>query len=83
MRKRHPRIAHCFDLYLSCRQIAPVVMEKSENRGKKVERKIVPLVAGWSVLPEPGGVLDQGVWTMAMFDIFRRAEMEGVREKYL
>jgi len=83
MRKNNPRIARCLALYLECRQINHVHVELKKNRGKSVEHKIMPFVTGWSALPEPGGVLDQGVWTMAMFEIFRRAENEGVKENHL
>lgn len=55
-------------------------MELTKERGKKVEHKFLPFVSGWSHLPEPGGVLDQGVWTMAMFQTFRRAENTAVME---
>lgn len=63
-----------------CRQLNFVHVEVTKERGKKVEHKIMPFVSGWSQLPEPGGVLDQGVWTMAMFETFRAAENKGVHE---
>lgn len=47
-------------------------MEK--NKGKQVENKIVEFVTGYSQLPEAGGVLDQPVWLMAIFDQFRNGE---------
>lgn len=83
MRRLNPRIARCFELYLQCRELTFVHMEVTKDRGKKVEHKIMPFVSGWSALPEAGGLLDQGVWTMAMFDIFRAGENIGVKENNL
>lgn len=45
-----------------------------KNKGKSVENKITEFVTGYSQLPEAGGVLDQTVWLMAMFDQFRAGE---------
>ena len=58
-------------------------MEVAKDKGKKVEHKIMPFVSGWSALPEPGGMLDQPVWTMALFNIFRSGENVGVKENHL
>lgn len=80
MRANNPRIAACFSLYLECRSLTFVAMELKKDRGKKVEHKVLPFVAGWSVLPEEGALLDQPVWTMAMFNIFRSGENAGVKE---
>lgn len=47
-------------------------MEK--DKGRKVENKIVEFVTGYGQLPESGGVLDQPVWLMSIFDDFRNGE---------
>lgn len=83
MRRLNPRVARAHSLYLECRELNFVHLEMAKDRGKKVEHKIMPFVSGWSYLPEPGGVLDQGVWTMAMFEIFRAGENHGVKEANL
>lgn len=83
MRRLNPRIARAFQLYLECRELNFVHMSLNKDKGKKVEHKIIPFVSGWSYLPESGGVLDQGVWTMAMFETFRMAENVGVKEENL
>lgn len=83
MRKNNPRVARCFELYLQCRELTFVHIPLNKDRGKKVEHKVLPLVSGWSALPVEGGMLDQPVWTMAMFDNFRRAENIGVKEENL
>lgn len=83
MRKNNPRIARAHDLYLSCRTISHVHIPLNKDRGRKVEHKVLPFVSGWSALPEEGGMLDQPVWTMAMFNIFRAAENAGVKEENL
>ena len=44
------------------------------EKERRVEHKIVEFVTGYSVLPEAGGVLDQPVWLMDMFDQFRAGE---------
>lgn len=46
----------------------------SIEKNKKVEHKITEFVTGFSVLPEAGGVLDQSVWLMEMFDHFKSGE---------
>ena len=79
----NPRVARCFSLYLECRELNFVHMEVTKDKGKRVEHKIMPFVSGWSMLPEEGGVLDQGNWTMAMFETFRRAENAGVKDTHL
>jgi len=45
-----------------------------KDKGRKVENKMAALVTGFTYLPEEGGILDQGVWTMSMFDAFRSGE---------
>ena len=81
MRQQNPRIASCFALYLECRSLTYVHVPINKDKGKKVEHKILQFANGWSHLPDPGGVLDQGVWTMAMFQTFRRGENLGVKEE--
>jgi len=83
MRKNNPRIARAFDLYLACRSLSFVHIPINKDRGKKIEHKVLPFVSGWSALPEQGGMLEQPVWTMTMFNIFRSAENLGVKEENL
>lgn len=49
-------------------------MKVEKNRGRQVENKLTEFVTGFSQLPEAGGVLDQPVWLMAMFEQFRSGE---------
>lgn len=49
-------------------------MKVEKNRGKSVEHKLTQFVTGYSQLPETGGVMDQPVWVMAMFEHFRSGE---------
>ncbi len=49
-------------------------MKVEKNRGKTIENKMTEFVTGFSQLPEAGGVLDQPVWLMSMFDQFRSGE---------
>lgn len=49
-------------------------MKVEKNRGKQIENKLTEFVTGFSQLPEAGGVLDQQVWLMAMFEQFRSGE---------
>lgn len=83
MQRQNPRIAKAFSLYLSCRSLSHVHIPLNKDKGKRVEHKVLPMVSGWSALPEEGGMLDQPVWTMAMFNIFRAAENVGVKEENL
>jgi hypothetical protein len=49
-------------------------MKVEKNRGKTIENKLTEFVTGFSQLPEAGGMLDQPVWLMAMFEHFRSGE---------
>lgn len=49
-------------------------MRVEKDKGRRVENKVVEFVTGYSQLPEAGGVLDQPVWLMAIFDKFRDGE---------
>jgi hypothetical protein len=49
-------------------------MKVEKDRGRKVENKVTEFVTGYSQLPEAGGVLDQPVWLMEIFDRFRAGE---------
>lgn len=49
-------------------------MRVEKDRGRKVENKLTEFVTGYAQLPEAGGVLDQPVWLMAIFDQFRSGE---------
>jgi hypothetical protein len=49
-------------------------MRVEKNRGKTVENRMTEFVTGFTQLPEAGGVLDQPVWLMSMFDQFRSGE---------
>lgn len=72
--RRHPRLARAFDTYLTCRQVQLFHLRVEKDKGKRVENKITEFVTGYSQLPEAGGVLDQPVWLMAIFDHFRAGE---------
>lgn len=80
MRRRFPRVATAFDLYLQCRQSQMVHLELTKDKGKKVEHKIVSFSTGLHHLPEPGGILDQPCWTFAMFTVFRNGENVGAQK---
>lgn len=49
-------------------------MRVEKNRGKTVENKLTEFVTGFSHLPEAGGMLDQPVWLMTIFEHFRSGE---------
>ena len=57
---------------MMCRQVQ--LFHMSIEKQKKVEHKVLEFVTGYSVLPEAGGVLDQSVWLMDIFDQFRAGE---------
>lgn len=67
-------MARAFGIYLDCRTVQLFHLRVEKNKGKQVENKIVEFVTGYSQLPDAGGVLDQPVWLMAMFDHFRNGE---------
>lgn len=46
----------------------------SFEKNKKTEHRITEFVTGFSQLPVAGGMLDQPVWLMAIFDQFRAGE---------
>ena len=46
----------------------------TKDKGKKIEHRIVRFTTGYHHLPEDGGLLDQPVWTMAMFEQFKQVE---------
>lgn len=72
--KREPRLARAFELYLTCRTVQLFHLRVEKDKGRKVENKIVEFVTGYGQLPESGGVLDQPVWLMSIFDDFRNGE---------
>lgn len=49
-------------------------MEVSKEKGKRTEHRIVRFTTGFHHLPDEGGVMDQPVWTMAMFELFKEGE---------
>lgn len=67
-------MARAFELYLSCRTVQLFHIRVEKDRGKRVENRVTEFVTGYSVLPEAGGVLDQPVWVMAIFDQFKAGE---------
>ena len=71
-RRNYPRIARAFDTYLMCRSVQ-LFHIKVESKNK-AENRVTEFVTGYSQLPEAGGVLDQPVWLMAVFDHFRSGE---------
>jgi hypothetical protein len=44
------------------------------EKNKKMEVRVTEFVTGFSLLPDAGGVDDQSVWTMAIFEYFRSGE---------
>ena len=67
-------MARAYDeLYLKCRstQFVHITIEK---RGGKVDHKFLEYTTGYAHLPDTGGVLDQSVWLMGMFDHFRQGD---------
>ena len=44
-----------------------------EKRGK-TEHKMTEFVTGFAQLPDAGGVLDQSIWLMEIFDQFKAGE---------
>lgn len=49
-------------------------MEVQKDKGRKVEHKVVPFTTGYAQLPWRGGMEDQPLWTMSMFDQFMAGE---------
>lgn len=47
---------------------------KGQGRDAKTIQYVLPYPTGWSVLPDPGGLLDQPYRLMEFFSIFMRAE---------
>lgn len=80
LRRIYPRIAAAYDLYCECKaeSILHMKIEKSSGKKNNVEHKIIPYTTGYSSLPEPGGLLDQDNWTMAMFMAFRSGERKAL-----
>lgn len=81
LRQTHPKVAKAYDLYCECKSesILHIKIEKSaSNSRNQVEHKIIPYTTGYSTLPEPGGLLDQDNWTMAMFLAFRNGEQKAL-----
>ncbi len=71
---RNRRLARAFSLYLDCRTTQLFHLRVEKDKGRKAENKIVEFVTGYSQLPEAGGMLDQPVWLLAIFDYFRSGE---------
>lgn len=74
LRRLYPRVARAFDLYLLCRTQQLFHLEVKKNGGKSVEHRVVRFTTGFHALPEAGGLLDQPVWTMEMFERFKSGE---------
>jgi hypothetical protein len=55
-----------------CRTVQLFSIEVEKN--KRTELRMTEFVTGFSLLPDAGGVDDQSVWTMAMFEHFRSGE---------
>ena len=55
-----------------CRTVQLFSVEVEKN--KRTEIRMTEFVTGFSLLPEAGGVDDQSVWTMAIFESFRAGE---------
>jgi len=67
-------VARAFDTYLECRSLQLFHVKIEKDGGKRVDNRITEYVTGYSQLPVAGGMLDQPVWLMAMFDRFRDGE---------
>lgn len=67
-------MSRAFDLYLYCRTVQLFHIKVEKDKGRRVENKVTEFVTGFSQLPVAGGVLDQPVWLMAVFDQFRAGE---------
>ena len=74
-------MARAYDIYTTCRTVQLFHMRVEKDKGKKVENKVTEYVTGYAQLPEAGGVLDQSVWLMAMFDHFRTGENNAAAAK--
>lgn len=63
-------------MYRYCRneQLFTVDVTKGSGKEQKTFTKILPYPTGYSVLPEPGGILDQPYRLIEFFEIFLRAE---------
>ena len=57
---------------MQCRSVQ--LFHMSIERKSKTDHKVVEFVNGYSTLPEAGGMLDQSVWLMEIFDQFRAGE---------
>lgn len=64
-----------------CRLVQVVNVELRKDRGRKVEHKSASVVVGFAQLPDEGGMLDQGVWLMSMFEQFRNGENTSASKK--
>lgn len=74
LRRLYPRVARVYDeLYLMCRRTQFIHVE-IEKKGGKVDHKFAEYTTGYAFLPDTGGVLDQSVWIMALFDHFRQGD---------
>lgn len=74
-------MANAFELYLLCREVQFITLRLEKDKGRKVVNNIAPFVVGFAQLPEPGGVLDQGVWMLGMFEAFRSGENANAIER--
>ena len=75
---QYPEIARHYRTYVQCRSQQLFFWETTKGSGKeqKTVRKAVPFTQGWSVLPEPGGLMDQPYRMFEFFEIFMRAERQ-------
>lgn len=74
LRKRSPKVAEAFALYLMCRQHQVFSLEVSRDGGKRTEKRIARFPVGYHSLPEAGGILDQSNWLIDMFEHFKAGE---------
>lgn len=70
----YPRVARTYSLYVQCRGISLLHVQVPQN--KKVRHEIVSWPTGFHTLPESGGLLDQDLTTMLLFDAFLAGERQ-------
>lgn len=80
---QHPELAKSFEAYQMCRTVQLTAIKRGKGSGKdaKEEQVLVYWPQGFSILPEPGGLNNQGYFSMRMFAAFLSGEREGVLRK--
>ena len=80
---QHPDLAKAFETYQMCRTVQLSVVKRGKGSGKdaREEQVLVYWPQGFSILPDPGGLNNQGYLTMRLFAAFLSGEREGVLRK--